>query len=340
MKKIVLIVPVLLLLSACNLFNKGNDNSTSPSAPAEVPLAAVPAFNGDSAYAYTKTQVDFGPRTPNSAAHDKCADWMVSRLRQWADTVYVQSYVATGFDGLKMKSKNIIASFNPKAATRIFISSHWDTRPMADEDDHDRDKPIDGADDGAGSTAVAMELARAIHAQKPDIGVDIIFFDSEDYGQPNDSKLPHMENTWCLGSQYWAKTPHVPGYKADFGINLDMVGTADAVYVREGVSVQKADWVSQYVWNIASRLGYSSLFESRIYGAVTDDHYYVNEYAHIPTIDVIHYNEEGFGKHHHTHKDVMSIISRDMLSTVGKVMLQTIYQYNSEKAQPSAQAKP
>ena len=332
MKKIILVLPLVAMLSACDWSKKSNNTDTTQPQAQEAPLAATPSFNGDSAYALTKAQVDFGPRTPNSAAHDKCAEWMAAQLRKWADTVYLQDYTATGFDGLKMKSRNIIASFNPQAKTRVLISSHWDTRPMADEDDHDQEKPIDGADDGASSTAVAMEIARTLHGQKPGIGVDIILFDSEDYGQPNDSKLPHVENSWCLGSQYWAKNPHVPGYKADFGVNLDMVGTSDAVFVREGVSVEKADWVSQYVWGLAGRLGYSSLFESRIYGAVTDDHFYVNELAHIPTIDVIRYNESGFGNHHHTHKDVMSIISKGTLTSVGQVMLQTIYQYNADKS--------
>ncbi len=334
MKKLLLVLPFIALLSSCDWFKKSNNSDNVPPVQ-EAPLAAIPAFSGDSAYAYTKAQVDFGPRIPNSSAHDKCADWMVSELKKWADTVYVQTYTATAFDGKQIRSKNIIASFNPKAKTRVFISSHWDTRPIADEDDHDQDKPIDGADDGASSTAVAMELARAIQAKKPNIGVDIVLFDSEDYGQPGDSKLPHKENTWCLGSQYWAKSPHVPGYRADFGINLDMVGTPDAVFIREGVSVKSADWVSQYVWGLAARMGYSSLFQSRIYGGVTDDHYYVNEYAHIPTIDVIRYNEDGFGKYHHTHKDVMGLIDRHALESVGKVMLQTIYQYDADKAKPA-----
>jgi hypothetical protein len=282
MKKILFVVPIIALLSGCDWL-KSTKSDNPPSAQAQVPaLVPIPAFDSDSAYAYTKAQVDFGPRIANSAAHDRCAAWMVGHLKKWADTVYVQSYTVKAFDGTQIKSKNIIASFNPLAKTRVFISSHWDTRPMADEDDHDQDKPIDGADDGAGSTAVAMEIARAIHSQKPAIGVDIILFDSEDYGQPNDSKLPHMDDSWCLGSQYWARSPHVPGYRADFGINLDMVGTADAVFIREGISVQKADWVSQYVWGVAARLGYSSLFENRVYGAVTDDHYYVNSIAKIP----------------------------------------------------------
>jgi hypothetical protein len=332
MKKTLLILPLIGLLSSCNWFKHSDADTTTPAAQTqEAPLAKIPAFNADSAYAYTKAQVDLGPRTPNSAAHDKCAAWMIQQLRQWADTVYVQSYTTTAYDGKQIKSKNIIASFNPQAASRVFLSSHWDTRPIADEDDHDQTKPIDGANDGASSSAMLLELARSIRTQKPGIGVDLVLFDSEDYGQPNDSKAPRVEDSWCLGSQYWAKTPHLAGYRADFGINLDMVGTADAVFVREGVSVQYADWVSQYVWNIASRMGYSSLFQNRVLGAITDDHYYVNTLLHIPTIDVIHYNETGFGKYHHTHADNMGIINKEMLGTVGKVMLQTIYQYDADK---------
>lgn len=332
MNKVMGVAASLLLLVSCHN-PKADDTTAENTAPPQEPaLVTVPGFNADSAYSYAQAQVDFGPRTPNSAAHDKCAVWMAHKLKGWVDTVYVQKYTATAFDGLKMKSVNIIAAINPQATTRVFISSHWDTRPIADEDDHDRDKPINGADDGAGSTAVAMEIARTIHQQRPEIGVDIILFDSEDYGQPDDSKLPKAQNSWCLGSQYWASNPHVPGYRADFGINLDMVGTADASFPREGVSATMADWVSQYVWHTADRLGYSSLFVNRIFGQVTDDHYYVNQIIHIPTIDVIRYGEDGFGHHHHTHKDNMDLISKNTLGSVGKVMIQVIYQYNQEKS--------
>ena len=337
MRKLFLVLPFLIMLSSCDWFKRSNTDTTPVTAPPqEAPLAKAPDFNQDSAYAYCQAQIDFGPRTPNSAAHEKCAAWMTRKLQKWADTVYVQHYTAIGYDGLKMKSTNIIASFNPKAVTRVFISSHWDTRPIADEDDKDKDKPIDGADDGGSSTAVAMEIARAVQAQRPGIGVDVVLFDSEDYGQPNDSKQARIEDSWCLGSQYWARSPHVPDYRADFGVNLDMVGTAESVFIREGVSVAAADWVSQYVWNIAARLGYSSLFVNRIYGQITDDHFYVNQILHIPTIDVIRYDENGFGKYHHTHNDVMGIISKQTLQSVGRVMLQTIYQYDADKAKKAS----
>ena len=29
--------------------------------------------------------------------------------------------------------------------------------------------------------------------------------------------------SWCLGTQFWAKNPHVPNYTAEYGILLDMV---------------------------------------------------------------------------------------------------------------------
>ena len=329
----------LLFFSSCNFFQKKNSSDTTTETPTEIPLAITPAFNSDSAYHFVKTQVDFGPRSPNTAAHEKCAAWITAIAHLFADTTFVQSYDAIGFDGKILKSKNIIATFNPAATTRVFISAHWDTRPFADQDEKDQDKPIDGANDAGSGVGVLLEAARAIAQQKPTIGVDLIFFDSEDYGQPAESKLPKVEDSYCLGSQYWAKHPHVPSYKADFGINLDMVGSADAVFVREQVSVQYADWVSQYVWNLAARLGFSSLFQNRLMGSVTDDHYYVNQILHIPTIDIIHYSENGFGSYWHTHNDNMSVINKETLGMVGRVVLQTIYQYNSHKYPPAAAPK-
>jgi hypothetical protein len=51
---------------------------------------------------------------------------------------------------------------------------------------------------------------------------------------------------------------------------------------------------------------------------------------------VIRYDENGFGKYHHTHKDVMGIISKQTLQSVGRVMLQTIYQYDADKAKKAS----
>lgn len=88
-----------------------------------------PQFNADSAYAFTKAQCDFGPRTMNSTAHDKCGEWIIGKFKSYGLEVRTQKADLKGFDGTILHSTNIIASYNPKAATRILVCAHWDSRP-------------------------------------------------------------------------------------------------------------------------------------------------------------------------------------------------------------------
>jgi glutaminyl-peptide cyclotransferase len=321
---------LLLALSGCDLLNKNEPKEVEVAQ--DEPLAQIPNFNANNAYSYIEKQLSFGSRVPNTSGHKACSAYLINYFKGLADTVYVQNYTVTAFDGTKLQATNIIASFNPAAAKRIMYSAHWDSRPFADQDAVDRDKPIPAANDAGSGVAVLMEMANAIKSQPVAIGVDLILFDAEDYGQPADSKLPQVNDSYCLGSQYWAKTPHVPDYKAMFGINLDMVGASDAVFMKETFSVTYADWLSQYVWNIAAQMGYSSLFVPQLVGAITDDHLYVIRGRKIPMIDVIHYtNESGFGVHWHTHRDDMSWISKNTLEAVGRVMLQVLYEYDKKE---------
>lgn len=331
-QKLFFFAATLLFLSSCKWFEHKtadvveNNNSNTDT------LAKIPAFNADSAYSYIEKQLSFGFRVPNTAAHEKCANYLIQFFKQYADTLYVQKYTVTAFDKTTLKSTNIIASFNPHAANRIMLSAHWDSRPFADQDTIDTNKPIPAANDAGSGVAVLMEIARVLKTQPANIGVDLVLFDAEDYGQPEDSELPHVQDSYCLGSQYWASNPHTPNYRADFGVNLDMVGASDAVFMREQISAVNADWVTQYVWGLANRLGYGSLFVSQIGGAVTDDHLYVMKGRQFPCIDIIHYsNQSGFGIHWHTHRDDLNWISKGTLEAVGKTVLQTVYQYNSEK---------
>ena len=280
-------------------------------------------FNSDSAYQYIAKQVSFGPRVPNTAAHRNCAVWMEAMLNKWADTVYVQSFDAKNYKGEIWKAKNLIGAFNPENSHRILLCAHWDTRPQADQDAMDKTTPSDGANDGGSGVGVLLEIARQLHANKPELGIDIIFFDVEDGG----SNSEDVKDTWCLGSQYWAKHPHVPYYKAKNGILLDMVGAKDATFAREGMSVRFDNNFLSTIWQTAASLEFGNYFINYTKGPITDDHYYVSIFANIPTIDIIDYNsktESGFGDYWHTHKDNMSIIDRQTLNAVGKTVLQTV----------------
>lgn len=284
---------------------------------------SAPAFNGDSAFAFVKAQTDFGPRTPNSEAHDQCADYLANKLKTYCDTVYVQHFTATAYDGKALNSQNIIGSFSPDKKDRILLASHWDSRPMADHDaiEANRTKPIDGADDGASGVGVLLELARQLQQERPEIGVDIIFFDAEDYGTPSGVDLPG--DWWCLGSQYWAQNQHIEGYNARFGILLDMVGAPNAKFYHEYFSSYFAQDVVSKVWGSAYQLGYGNYFINQQANPITDDHYYVNKLGHIKMIDIIHQDHTtgtGFRSVWHTTNDNINNIDATTLGVVGSVL--------------------
>lgn len=296
---------------------KPTDKNNNTQAQATV---NIPNFNADSAFVYVQKQVDFGPRVPGTPKHKECANWLTAQLRRHTDTVMVQTANVNAYNGKKLPMYNIIGSFNPQAADRVLLCAHWDTRPIADQDDERTKEPILGANDGASGVGVLLEVARQLKMQKPNVGIDIILFDVEDYGNSD------IEDSYCLGSQYWAKNLHKPGYKARYGILLDMVGASDAVFQKEQFSLSAAPEIVSKVWKTAAELGFDSYFMNSIGGAITDDHLYVNRLAGIPTIDIIHYTPEGtFGKYWHTHDDNMSAVNKNTLDAVGTVLLTVVY---------------
>jgi Zn-dependent M28 family amino/carboxypeptidase len=288
----------------------------------EVKKLPTPDFNADSAYSFVKAQVDFGPRIPGTAAHEKCADYLTAKLKSYGLSVFVQTATIKTFDQKQFGIKNIIAQYNPAAQSRIMICSHWDSRPWADSDTKDKDKPFDSANDGPSGVGVAMEVARQVSLNHPGIGVDIMYFDLEDYGEDGGD-----ENTWCLGTQYWSKNIYPSNYYANFGILLDMVGGPNATFPKEGNSAELASNAVEKVWKAASDIGYGNYFVSQTRNFVgVDDHIYVNK-AGVPCIDIIEYNQAtgGFGDYHHTHKDNMDVIDKNTLKAVGQTLLEVIY---------------
>lgn len=328
MKKSLLAVSILAVLSAgCGNDKNGSDH-TATTHHSGKPAVKAPEFNADSAYAYTAAQVKFGPRVPNSTAHKQCADWMTSTMQSMCDSVIVQTYRVTAFDGKVLDSKNIIASFKPDLGNRILLCAHWDTRPWADQDSVRKKEPIDGANDGASGVGILMEVARQLSIAKPDLGVDIIFFDAEDYGQPDDSEFPPMDDSYCLGSQYWAKNPHSPNYIARYGILLDMAGAENATFTQEGSSVQFAPYVADLVWKAGNDIGFGKYFINEKTKGIIDDHFYINRIAGIRCVDIIHYDyntPSNFWKHWHTHGDTIDKINRNTLKAVGQTLLEVLY---------------
>ncbi len=332
MKKTFIISSILITLIACENFNKPAQTTTQQK---ERKTVMVPAFNGDSAFYFVKKQCDFGPRVAGSVEHQHCADWMVGTLNGYADTVFVQDFRARVYDGKVIDGKNIIASFNPDVKKRVIVAAHWDSRPYADNDPDEANwkKPIDGANDGASGCGIMMEMARVMktHRIANNIGIDLIFFDLEDYGAPKWADMSlHNDLSWGLGSQYWSKKPHISGYSAYYGILLDMVGAANPRFPKEYYSQMNSDWVLNKVWRIARNMGYDEYFSNELGDPINDDHIYMMHYAGIPTIDIIHLvGDENrtscFYPYWHTVNDNIEQIDVKTLQMVGNVMMQVVY---------------
>lgn len=290
----------------------------------------VSSFSADSAFVFTQRQVNFGPRVPGTSAHKDCGNYLASELKRFGATVIEQEADLKLYNGKSIPAKNIIGSFQPENKNRILLCAHWDTRPFADRDSDSTNHkaPIDGANDGAGSCAVLLEIARQIQIKQPAIGIDIIFFDAEDWGAPAFDQNANQESGYCLGSEYWAKNPHVKNYTARFGILLDMVGAPDAVFYKEYFSMRYAANIVQKIWETAAQLGHSRYFINSNGGGIEDDHRQIIKHRQIPCIDIIHYDPNsstGFGSYWHTLDDNMNNVSKDTFKAVGETVLHVIY---------------
>lgn len=291
----------------------------------------IPPFNADSALHFVKAQTEFGPRVPGSKAHAECAAWLKEKLLQTTPDVIIQDFKARVYDGKVYNGKNIIAVYNPEAKARIMLCAHWDSRPYADHDPDPakRNEPVMGANDGASGVGVLLEVARILKENKPNAGVDIIFFDLEDYGPPQDKQDEAANEHWGLGSQHWSKNPHATGYRARFVVLLDMVGAKDAKFRKEGFSMYFAPDKVKKVWDIAHSLGYQDYFLNETGGYINDDHYFINELAKIPAIDIIHLDPASsngsFFEYWHTTGDTFDKIDKETLRVVGEVVTKVVF---------------
>ena len=323
------IMMMAMSVIGCNSSSRGESSAEAASAQPAT-SALLGNFNADSAYQYVADQVAFGPRVPGTDAHRACRNYIIDKLEAFgADSVITQDATVTAYNGDQLPISNIIAGFNLNKAKRLLLAAHWDSRPWADmEESMDlRNQPVLGANDGGSGVAVLLEIARNLAEKQPSVGVDLIFFDAEDYG--NHDGFGTNADTWCLGAQYWAD--NIVPYRTDnlpvYGILLDMVGGRNARFHYEAFSQQNAETPTIKVWSEAERLGYGDTFIRSIGGAITDDHIVLTR-AGIPTTDIVELNNvetSSFPPTWHTLHDDMEHIDRSTLKAVGETVLNVVY---------------
>lgn len=302
-------VPALLLMCtalACNGDAEGGDAPVR-----DAPVRRYTAFNGTAAYAYAKTQVDFGPRVPGTPAARKAGDWIIAQMRARADTVIVQSWTHTTATGKKLPMRNVLARFRPEMTDRVLYVTHWDSRPVSDfaSDSAQRKLPVPGANDGASGVGLFVALGDVLKTTRPTVGVDLLFVDGEDYGQFGPPEVDVL-----IGSKYFAQ--HMPSadYRPLYGVVWDMIGDADLRLPYEMNSFEQAPEVVAKVWQMAAEMGHGNIFVQESGGATTDDHIPLLK-AGLRVIDVIDLSYPA----HHTPEDTMDKISARSLGIVGDV---------------------
>ena len=327
LKKYLFVIGIgtLVFSMGCGLDDSPDDDSSKIE---ETPFS-VPKFSSDSAYQFIEKQLSFGPRVPNSEAHQLAKNWLVEKFQSFDATVIEQDFTATAYNGTVLNGTNIIAQYNPEIKQRLLFAAHWDSRHLADSpiNEERKKEPILAADDGGSGVAVLLEIGRVLQENGlKNMGVDLILFDAEDYG--DDNRENSNMDSWCLGSRHWSKNLHVENYRPKYGVLLDMVGSKGATFPKEGKSMRFAPNVVKKIWDLAQILGYGNYFTNNRGEVGIDDHVPVNVNAGIPMVDIINMSQgtqTGFGLHWHTHNDNMDIISKKTLRIVGTVMLEVIY---------------
>jgi Zn-dependent M28 family amino/carboxypeptidase len=240
---------------------------------------------------------------------------IVDELRTAGAVVRLQRFeIEDPYGSGRLPLANIIGSFYPGEKRRFLLAAHYDTRPWADEDEDPdaHSQPILGANDGASGVAVLLEMAGILGSHRPKgLGVDLVFFDGEDYGRSGDTQH------YLLGSKHFAA--NLGGYRPQGGILLDMVGARDARIGQEGTSLNHAPELTAKIFERAQRLGLD-LFVAEPAEAIYDDHVPLLQ-AGIPVVDLIGWPYPFW----HTLADTPDKCSQETLRSVGTLVADIVY---------------
>ena len=311
----ILVAAVLLAACAGEGQQAENADTLPPPAPAadDVAHLQVPPFDAAAAHALLVRQVGFGPRVPGTPGHRQQLQWMLDYLRERADSVYAQPFTHN-HEGQAIELSNVVARFNPNMDRRLLLIAHWDTRPTADAeaDETLRDRPIDGANDGASGVAVLLQLAEMLSREAPPIGVDLLLTDGEDFAP----------GQMYLGATHFAA--NLGGYRPMYAVLIDMVGDRNPSFPVEENSRNMAPEVVQRVWGLAHEIGLGDMFPNTSQGAISDDHVPLNN-AGIHTADIIDLDYGPGNAYWHTSQDVIGNTAPAGLGAVGRLLAELVY---------------
>jgi Zn-dependent M28 family amino/carboxypeptidase len=272
--------------------------------------AAGPAetIDGARAFADLKHLVAFGPRPAGSAGLAESRRWIIAQLKLTGAQVEEDAFTASTPGG-DIPMTNLIAKFPGTQSKVVMVAGHYDTKLF-------RGFRFVGANDGASSAALLLELARVLKGRKHALTYWLVFFDGEEAVR---EEWTGNDNTY--GSRHLVQKLTSNG---DLGriqamILVDMIGDANLDINRDAESTP---WLTDMVFTAAHRLGYTKEFLDSP-AAASDDHIpFVN--AGVAAVDLIDFDYGPNNSYWHTDKDTVDHCSPLSLTIVGRVVLETL----------------
>jgi glutaminyl-peptide cyclotransferase len=298
-----LLLPILVLL-------------TTLPALAQKP-AATGHFSGQAAYDLTKQYLDVAPhRWIGSPDHAKAEEFIQSHFKAEAakGNFEVDSFSANTPAGL-LPMRNFIVKYPGKKDGVIVLASHYETNyPL-------KDIGFVGANDGASTTALLIELGNYLRAHPPEgYSVWLVFDDGEEAIR-SWSASDSLYGTRHLAAK-WAQNGTLAKIKAF--IVADMIGDKDLNIDRETNSTPALEDI---LLKAAKNTGHSAyVFKNS--NQVDDDHIPFKQRG-VPVLDMI---DIDYGPHtselpdgyHHTAYDTLDKISAKSLQIDGDLILEVI----------------
>jgi glutaminyl-peptide cyclotransferase len=280
--------------------------------------AERPDFPPDLAWSFLRQQLAFGPRHAGHAGHARQLQWLVEQLDLRADTVIVQPFAHTAADGAVLRLTNVVARFRPEAAERVLLVAHRDTRRrgQGSRDPLDRDRPVPGANDAASAVAVLLALAELFAQQKPEVGVDLLFADGDDYGPGPDDLF--------LGTRRYLANP-LPGAKPRWAIVLELVGERRGRFPRDSASLAAAPALVERVWGIAGQMRLDTVFTADTGRTARDERVRLLAAGGIAPVLI---NDPMYGPGNRFWggvDDVIPLLDPETLGAVGEVVAEVVY---------------
>ncbi|HEX8817237.1 MAG TPA: M28 family peptidase [Terriglobales bacterium] len=319
----------LLMALICVACNQSKPAAASAAAPARAPQekqaasesvtisapdGPPPTFDAARAMQYVKEIVALGPRPIGSENHKKVEDYIHSHLK--GDEVEDDDLTVATTEGT-FPVHNIIAKFPGTKDGIIVIASHYDTNwPL-------RNTSYIGANDGASSSAVLLEIANQLRGKKLDgYNIWLLWDDAEE-----SMRLPWYDPESLYGVRHLAQKWQADGTAKKIKAFLleDMIGDADLNIEHEESSTP---WLSDMLYQAATRLGYQSHFFARSLPMI-DDHAPFLEMG-VPALDIIDFDYGYNNVFWHTPDDTVDKLSPKSLEIVGKVTLETVDMLNKK----------